>query len=92
MPVSIANGLLSSREEGGECLKEFMEKQLLSPEKGFYKTIKRSSIQITIVKKKKPTEISILTEDWQVHGVFFVKYPVKKEVLTTRTKKQKVTL
>ena len=34
-----------------------MEKRLTSPEKGFYKTIKRSSIQITIVKKKKPTDI-----------------------------------
>ena len=61
--VSIANGLLSSREKGEECLKAFIEKRLVSREKGFYEPIKMSGIQITIEKKKKPREISILKKD-----------------------------
>ena len=61
--VSIVNGLLFSREKGEECLEEFIEKQLASREKGFYEPIKRSGIQITIEKKEKPREISILKED-----------------------------
>ena len=38
VPESIINGLLllSSRENSEECLKEFIEKQLTSREKGFY--------------------------------------------------------
>ena len=46
--VSVVSWLLSSREKGGECLKEFKEKLLTSREKG----IKRSGIQITIEFKK----------------------------------------
>ena len=61
--VNIANGLLSSREKGEECLKAFIEKRLVSREKGFYEPIKMSGIQITIEKKKKPREISILKKD-----------------------------
>ena len=53
--VGIANGLLCSRE----CLKEFIEKPLVSREKRFYEPIKRSNIQIIIEKKKKLREISI---------------------------------
>ena len=60
MLVSIVNGLLSSREKGEESLKELIEKQLASREKGFYEPIKRSGIQITIEKKKKAREISVL--------------------------------
>ena len=71
VPVSIANGLLCSRE----CLKEFIEKPLVSREKGFYEPIKRSSIQITIEKKKKLREISILKEDRQALGLSVEKYP-----------------
>ena len=52
VPVSIVNGLLSSREKGEESLKEFIEKRSASREKGFYETIKRGSIQITIEKRK----------------------------------------
>ena len=65
VPVSIVNGLLLSREKGQECLKEFIEKRLTSREQGFSEPIKRSGIQITIEKKKKPKEIYILKEDWQ---------------------------
>ena len=60
MPVSFINGLLSSGEKGEERLKDFIEKRLASREKGFYEAIKRSGIQITIEKKKKPRKISIL--------------------------------
>ena len=81
VPVSVVNGLLSSREKGEECLKDFIEKRLTSPEKKFYEPIKRSHIQITI-EKKKPREISILKEDRQVLGPFVAKYPVKKEVFS----------
>ena len=42
--LSIVNGLLSARENGEECLKEFKEKRLASREKGFYELIKRSVI------------------------------------------------
>ena len=52
VPVSIVNGLLSSREKGEESLKEFIEKRSASREKGFYETIKRGGIQITIEKRK----------------------------------------
>ena len=44
MAVSIFNGLLSSRKKDKERLKEFIEKRLTCPEKGFYKPIKRSGI------------------------------------------------
>ena len=53
VPVSIVNGLLSSREKGEESLKEFIEKRLASREKGFYEPIKRGGIQITIEEKEK---------------------------------------
>ena len=78
VPVSIVNGLLFLREKGEECLKEFKEKQLASREKGFYEPIKRGGIRITIEKKKKPREISILKEDRQALGLFVAKYPDKK--------------
>ena len=42
----IVIGLLSSKEKGKECLKEFKEKRLTSREKGVYEPIKRSGIQI----------------------------------------------
>ena len=41
-----------SPPESEECLKEFIEKRLTSPEKGFSQPIKRSDIQIIIEKKK----------------------------------------
>ena len=82
MLVSIVNGLLSSREKGEDCLKEFIEKRLASREKGFFKPIKRSGIQITIEKKEKPREISILKENQQVLGLFIAKYPDKKEAFS----------
>ena len=44
-PVSIINGLLSSREKGEESLKEFIEKRLASREKGFYEPIKRGGMK-----------------------------------------------
>ena len=56
-PVSIVHGLLSSKEKGKECLIEFIEKRLLSPEKEIYKPNKRGNIQITIEKKKKLRDI-----------------------------------
>ena len=80
--VSIVNGLLFSREKGEECLEEFIEKRLASREKGFYEPIKRSGIQITIEKKKKPREISILKEDRQALGLFVAKYSGKKEAFS----------
>ena len=52
VPVSIVNGLLSSREKGEESLKEFIEKRVASREKGFYEAIKRGAIQIIIEKRK----------------------------------------
>ena len=52
MTVSIVNGLLSSRVKGEESLKEFIEKQLASREKGFYEPIKKSGTQITIDRSK----------------------------------------
>ena len=68
VPVSIVNGLFSSREKGEECLKEFI----------------RSSIQIMIEKKKKVREICILKEDWLTLGLFVAKYPDnKKKLLAT---------
>ena len=82
VPVSIVNGLLSSREKGEECLKQFIEKRLTSRKKGFYEPIKRSGIQITIEKRKKPREISILKEDRQALGLFVAKYPDKKEAFS----------
>ena len=82
MLVSIVNGLLSSREKGEDCLKEFIEKRLASREKGFFKPIKRSVIQIIIEKKKKTREISILKENQQVLGLFIAKYPDKKEAFS----------
>ena len=84
VPVSIVNGLLSSREKGEECLKEFINKRLGSSKQGSYKPIKRSSIQIMIEKKKKVREISILREDWLTIGLFVAKYPDnKKKLLAT---------
>ena len=53
VPVSIVNGLRSLREKDEESLKEFIEKQLASREKGFYEPMKRGAIQITIEKRKK---------------------------------------
>ena len=50
--VSVVSWLLSSREKGGECLKEFTQKLLTSREKGLYEPIKRSGFQITIEFKK----------------------------------------
>ena len=82
VPVSIVNGLLSSREKGEESLKEFIEKRLASFEEGFYEPIKRSDIQITIEKKEKTREISILKEDRQALGLFVAKYPDKKEAFS----------
>ena len=82
MPVSFINGLLSSGEKGEERLKDFREKRLASREKGFYKLIKRSGIQITIEKKKKPRKISILKEDRQALVLFVAKYPDKKEAFS----------
>ena len=82
MPVSIVNGLLSSRKKRKECLKGFIEKRLTSPEKGLYKPIKTSGIQITIEKKKKPREISILKENWLALGLFVANYAVKKEAFS----------
>ena len=74
-----------SPPEGEECLKEFIEKRLTSPEKGFSQPIKRSDIQITIEKKRdiiqknrKTREISIFKEDWQNLGVFIANHPFKK--------------
>ena len=81
-PVSIVHGLLSSKEKGKECLIEFIEKRLLSPEKEIYKPNKRSCIQITIEKKKKPREISILKEDRLALGLFVANYAVKKEAFS----------
>ena len=82
VPVSIANGLLSSREKREECLKEFIEKPLASREKGFYEPIKRSGIQINIEKKKQPREISIFKKDRQAFSLFVAKYPDKKETFS----------
>ena len=82
VPVSIVNGLLSSREKGEECLKQFIEKRLASRKKGFYEPIKRNGIQITIEKRKKPREISILKEDRQALGLFVAKCPDKKEAFS----------
>ena len=82
VPVSIANGVLSSREKGEEYFKKFIEKRLTSPEKEFYEPIKRSGIKITIEKKKKPRTISILEENRQALGFFVAKYPVKKETFS----------
>ena len=48
--------------------KEFTEKRSTFREKGFDESIKRSGIQITIVKKRKPREISALKEDQQILG------------------------
>ena len=50
--VSVVSWLLSSREKGGECLKEFTQKLLTSREKGLYEPIKRSGFQIIIEFKK----------------------------------------
>ena len=55
MPVSIVNGLLSSREKSKECLKEFVEKRLTSR----YTIKERNQKErYTIEKEKKPREIS----------------------------------
>ena len=84
VPISIVNGLLSSREKGEECLKEFINKRLGSSKQGSYEPIKRSSIQIMIEKKKKVREICILKEDWLTLGLFVAKYPDnKKKLLAT---------
>ena len=89
--VGIANGLLCSRE----CLKELIEKPLVSREKRFYEPIKRSNIQITIEKKKKLREISILKKDRQALRLFVAKYPdsssissfySSRKIVQTRTK------
>ena len=89
--VGIANGLLCSRE----CLKELIEKPLVSREKRFYEPIKRSNIQITIEKKKKLREISILKKDRQALRIFVAKYPdsssissfySSRKIVQTRTK------
>ena len=53
VPVSIVNGLLSSREKGEESLKEFIEKRLASREKGFYEPVKRGGIQMKRKKNKR---------------------------------------
>ena len=45
VPVSIVNGLISSREKGEESSKEFIEKRLASREKGFYEPIKRGGMK-----------------------------------------------
>ena len=82
VPVSIANGLLCSREKRENCLKEFIGKPLASREKGFYEPIKRSGIQINIEKKKKRREISIFKKDRQVFSLFVAKYPDKKEAFS----------
>ena len=58
------------------------KKQLASREKGSYEPIKRSGIQITIEKKKRPSEISVLKEDRQALGLFVAKYPDKKEAFS----------
>ena len=50
--------------------------------KAFYELIKRSGIQITIEKKKKSREISILKEYRQALGFFVAKYPDKKEAFS----------
>ena len=78
LPLSIVNVLLSSIENGGESLKEFIEKRLASCEKGFYEPIKRSDIHITIEKKEKTREISILKEDRQAVCLCVAKCPNKK--------------
>ena len=82
VPVSIANGLLCSREKRENCLKEFIGKPLAFREKGFYEPIKRSGIQINIEKKKKRREISIFKKDRQVFSLFVAKYPDKKEAFS----------
>ena len=58
------------------------EKRLTSPEKEFYKPIKRSGTQITIELKKKQRGISILKEDWSALGLFVANYAVKKEAFS----------
>ena len=83
VPISISNGLLSLKGKGKECLKEFIEKRLASPEKEFYKPIKRSGTQITIELKKKQRGISILKEDWSALGLFVANCAVKKKLLVT---------
>ena len=57
-------------------------KRLKSPEKGFYKIIKMSGIEITIEKKEKPNEISILKEGRLALGLFVANYAVKKEAFS----------
>ena len=51
----------------------------MSRGKGFYEPIKRSGIQITKEKKKKPREVSILKEDRHALDLSVAKYPDKKE-------------
>ena len=80
--VSIVNRLLCSREKGRECMKQFINKQLTSRVKGFHETIKRSGIQITIKKRKKARDTSVLKEDWQALGLFVAKYPDEKEAFS----------
>ena len=59
---------------------EFIEKRLTYPEKGFYKRIKRSGIQIAIKKKKKPREISIMMEDRLLRTLCYKLYCQKRSL------------
>ena len=71
-------GYSPQEKKDKECLKEFIEKRITSPEKGFYKPIKTSGVQVTIEKKKKPRWISILKENRLALGLFVGNYAVKK--------------
>ena len=72
VPVTFVNGILSSKEKGEEYLKKFTERPLTSCEKVFYEPLKRSSIQISIEKMKKPRE----KEKKEAFSYLLITYPL----------------